>query len=171
MSLNISANKREEAEIKSLISKLSNKDSAIRSNARESLKLFGHIAVDYLSELLVNKKKIVRWEAVKTLLEISDPYSGALFLLAIKDKDPGIRWIAAEGLISLGKSGVITILEGLISNIDSFYIRKGAHHVLKEYSKYHPSTELKRLLSSLMKADSEFFSPIAALKFLRKLRK
>ena len=170
MSSIISANKREDTKIKSLISQLSNKNRKIRINARESLKLFGHKAVYQLSELLVNKKKLIRWEAVKTLVEISDPHSGSLSLLAIKDEDPGIRWLGAEGLISLGKSGVLTILEGLISNIDSLYVRKGAHHVLKEFSKKYSSPRLKKLISTLIKADSKFYSPMAALILLRELR-
>ena len=170
MSSNVSAKKREETQIKSLIIQLNNRNGLVRTKARESLKLFGHKAVDFLSELLINKKKIIRWEAVKTLLEIRDPHSGSLFLLALKDEDPDVRWLAAEGLISLGKTGVITILEGLISNIDSFYVRKGAHHVLKEYSKHYSSRKLNKLLITLKKSDSEFYSPIAALKFLRELR-
>jgi HEAT repeat protein len=164
-------NKREETEIKSLINQLGSKNGIIRSNARESLKLFGAKAVDYLSGLLINRKKIIRWEALKTLLEIRDPHSGPLFLLAIKDKAPEIRWMGAEGLISLGKYGVIIMLEGLISNPESLYIRKGAHHVLKEYSKYNPSLEIKKLFISLNRADSESNSPVYALKFLRKLKK
>jgi HEAT repeat protein len=170
MSPKISAKKRDEDDIKFLISQFRNKSGLMRKKARIALKLFGHKAVELLSELLVDKEKIIRWEAVKTLLEIRDPHSGSLFLLAIKDEEPDVRWVAAEGLISLGKSGVITILEGLISNIDSMNVRKGAHHVLKEFSKNNPSPELNKLLSTLTKADSELFSPMVALKFLRKLR-
>jgi HEAT repeat protein len=169
MNIDKTTNKQHEAEIKTLIKDLGNKNGVIRRNTRESLKPFGHTAVDYLSELLVNKKKIIRWEAVKTLVEIHDPHSGPLFLLAVKDKAPGVRWLGAEGLISLGKSGVITVLEGLISNPDSLYIRQAAHHVLKEYSKFNPSPELDGLLDTLKRADYEFYSPIAALKYLRKL--
>jgi HEAT repeat protein len=171
MNINKITTKQDEAEIKSLIKHLGNKKGVIRRNARESLRLFGHKAVDHLSELLVNKKKIIRWEAVKTLLEIHDQHSGPLFLLAVKDKAPGVRWLGAEGLISLGRSGVITVLEGLISNPDSLYIRQASHHVLKEYSKFNPSPELDGLLDTLKRADYEFYSPIAALKYLRKLGK
>jgi hypothetical protein len=171
MSPNISSKEPEDAEIKSLINRLSSRNRTTRSEARESLRLLGHTAVDYLSELLTDKKKINRWEAVKTLVEISDPHSGALFLFALKDEDPGIRWLAAEGLISLGKQGVITTLEGLISNFDSVYFRHGAHHVFKEYSKKHPSPEIKKLLSSLLRSDSGFYSPVMALRLLRKFRK
>jgi len=161
---------QEKAEIKALINQLGNKSGIERSNAKESLKEFGHTAVYYLSELLVDKKKIIRWEALKTLAEISDPHSGSLFIFALNDEESDIRWVAAEGLISLGKQGVITTLEGLISNFDSVYFRNGAHHVLKEFSKKHPSTEIKRLLSSLKKADTEYYSPAIVLKLIRKLR-
>lgn len=161
---------QETAEIKALIKQFESKSGIVRNNARESLKEYGQTAVYYLSELLIDKKKIVRWEALKTLGEISDPHSGALFIFSLNDEESDVRWVAAEGLISLGKQGVISTLEGLISNFHSVYFRNGAHHILKEYSKKHPSPELKKLLSSLMKADTEYYTPAIVLKLLRNLR-
>jgi hypothetical protein len=158
------------AEIKALINQFGNKSGLVRSKARESLKEFGHTAVDYLSELLIDKRKIVRWEAIKTLTEISDPHSASLFIFALNDEESDVRWVAAEGLISLGKQGVVTTLEGLISNFNSVYFRNGVHHILKEYSKEHPSPELKKLLSALLKADTGYYMPAIVLKFIRKLR-
>lgn len=161
---------QEKTEIKALINQFWNKSGIVRNKARKSLKEFGHTAVDYLSELLVNKKKIIRWEALKTLVEINDPHSGVLFIYALNDEESDVRWVAAEGLISLGKQGAITTLEGLISNFDSVYFRNGAHHILREFSKKDPSPELKKLLFSLKKADTGYFSPAIILKLIRELR-
>jgi HEAT repeat protein len=156
--------------IQNLILNLEDKHGYIRENARETLVAIGKPAIEYLAELLCSSKKILRWEAVKALTEIPDPESAPLYLRAIKDDYPDIRWLAAEGLISLGKTGIIAITESLISDSESVHLQKGAHHVIKEYLETHNNEELKELLKSLNKFDAELKILVTAMKALKSLR-
>ena len=142
-------------EIENLFKELGNKHGLIREKARKKIALLGTDAVNQLADLLSNKNKILRWEAVKTLIDISDPDTIPLFLLALQDEDVDVRWVAAEGIISFGNKGIIAMLEALISNPDSFYLRKGAHHIIREYLKVKPVNELNSLFKALGSIDAE----------------
>ena len=56
-------------------------------------------------------------------------------LNALEDEEFSIRWLAAEGLINLGKFVVVPLLQEMLKNPDSPFLRRGAHHVLHELKK------------------------------------
>lgn len=148
--------KSNDAEIKKLISKLESNDGSERQKAREALVKIGKDSIDYLAALVSNHKHIYRWEAVKTLAEIGDPVTIPLLIQALEDDVVGVRWIAAEGLIKLGKHSIKPLLETLTKKSDSVFILEGVHHVfydLRENNELPAGFPTEKLLSALKNSE------------------
>ena len=107
----------------------------LRKKAREELVDIGEPSLDFLIELATSKDEKVRWEAIITIVQIGSLETLDVLLNALRDEEFSIRWLAAEGLINLGKFVIIPLLQELQSNPDSGFIRHGAHHVLHELKK------------------------------------
>jgi len=73
----------------------------------------------------------IRWEAIKTLSQIAAPESIPVLIKALENDDFDVRWMAAEGLIDIGKQSIKPLLKALSRNEDSNYLLEGAHHILK----------------------------------------
>ena len=110
-----------ELKIKKLLNELQSEDVGVRHNARLELVKIGTPIIDFLIELDYSKDKNVKWEVMKALGQIADPDTIPLLLEGLCDDDFEIRWLAAEGLIEIGKESVKPIL------------RHGAHHVLHDF--------------------------------------
>jgi len=148
--------KIKDTEIKKLIDSLKSNDGLKRQNAREELVKIGKDSIDYLAELLSSPKHIYRWEAAKTLAEIGDTNTIPLLIQALEDDVVGIRWIAAEGLIKLGKQSIKPLLETLTKKSDSVFILEGVHHVfydLREKNELPKGFPTEKLLSSLKNSE------------------
>jgi len=63
--------------------------------------------------------------------EIGDPKAGKALVAALEDRDFGVRWLAANGLIALGVDGARVLLEALREQPDSAWLGEGAHHVFR----------------------------------------
>ena len=86
----------------------------IRQTARDELVLLdGHEVTRALVAELIDPRAHVRWEAAKALAAIADPIAAHGLTHALDDEDRDVRWVAAEGLIVLGKTGLMTVLSGL----------------------------------------------------------
>jgi hypothetical protein len=48
----------------------------------------------------------------------------------LEDERPGIRWLAAEGLMAYGREGLAALLQALVHHSDVVWLREGAHHVI-----------------------------------------
>lgn len=148
-----SKNKKiKDADIKKLVGKLGSSNGLDRQKARKEMVKQGKKVVDYLEELLSHPKHVYRWEAVKTLEEIEDPAAIPLLILALEDDKSDVRWIAAKGLIKLGKQSIVPVLEALEKKSDSVFVLEGAHHVffdLKENNELPKGFPAKKLLSVL----------------------
>jgi len=148
--------KSNDAEIKKLISKLESDNGTERQKAREALVKIGKDSIDYLAALVSHRKHIYRWEAVKTLAEIGDPVTIPLLIQALEDDVVGVRWIAAEGLIKLGKYSIKPLLEILTKKSDSVFILEGVHHVfydLRESNELPAGFPTEKLLSALKNSE------------------
>ena len=55
-----------------------------------------------------------------------------VFLEALEDEKSDIRWIAAEGLINIGKDAVRPLIKHVAENYDSIFVLNGAHHIIYE---------------------------------------
>jgi HEAT repeat protein len=131
-----------------LIAELGSKDGMVRVRARKSLVNIGHAAVRPLIRALGSKREWLRWEAAKTLAQIGDPSATQALIGALQDKMFDVRWLAAEGLIHIGDNAVKPLLEAVIKQPDSLWIREGTHHVLHDL----PESNLKELLKPVLHA-------------------
>jgi len=119
------------AAIKSLVFILSSRDGLLRQTVRRSLVAIGAPAVGALASALRDSNQTVRWEAAKALGEIGSPEAAPALVAALEDSDFGVRWLAAEGLIGLGREGMKHLLQALIEQRESDWLREGAIHVLR----------------------------------------
>jgi hypothetical protein len=149
------------------ILKLRSKIGLVRKRARKKLVSIGAPAVSRLAELIDQPVAKVRWEAVKTLGQIADPGSVPLFIKVLDDKDEEVRWLAAEGLIAVGTHAIKPLLQELIKNPKSMFLRKGAHHYFNSMQELSDSSRFKDLLSALEAQDAELGTPGAAEKLLK----
>jgi HEAT repeat protein len=117
-------------QIKTLIAELGSEDGIARVRARQSLVNIGHDAVRPLVKALTSKREWCRWEAAKTLAQIGDPAATQALIESLRDKMFDVRWLAAEGLIHIGEKAVRPLLEAVIKQPDSLWIREGTHHIL-----------------------------------------
>ncbi len=147
--------------IKSFISDLHSLNGEIRREARLALVEIGGPAVPLLISTLKDPDDDVRWEAAKALGEIADPRAASDLVNTLMDHNFGIRWIAAEGLIAIGEAALIPLLEKITERSDSTWLRRGAHHVLRDLVKRNPS--LKGLAGPVIAALEEFEPEVAVI--------
>ncbi|HVO70134.1 MAG TPA: HEAT repeat domain-containing protein, partial [Aggregatilineaceae bacterium] len=122
------------AAIQALMDILCDRNTLKRHRARLLLVDIGLPAVPFLVQALEDPdaEECARWEAAKALSDIGDPMAApALIDVLGQDEQFGIRWLAAEGLIALGRNGLVPLLNALIQRSNSAWLREGAHHVLR----------------------------------------
>ena len=154
-----------------LIIELRSKDGIRRERARKSLVRFGKSAVPTLIGLLSDKNEHMRWEACKALGSIKDPEAAGSLVGALSDRGMEIRWLAAEGLIDLGRSSVIPLLDALELQFDSLFLRQGAHHVLHALQRQRLlDASTLAVLDSLRSLGPRMAVALAAKKALDSLR-
>ncbi len=136
-------------EIRSLVRGLISEEGMSRMKARNLLVKQGPANLPYFGMLLHTDNRLLRWETAKVIEEIADEASVPLFLDLLEDSDDDIRWIAAEGLIRIGKKSIRPLLGKLILKGDSFFMKVGAHHILKSLSHGKERERLMPLLRAL----------------------
>jgi hypothetical protein len=80
---------------------------------------------------------------------------------ALEDKMFDVRWLAAEGLISIGREALVPLLRELIEHPDSFWLREGVHHVLHDIYQGDHKT-LRPVLVALESFEPSVEAPLAA---------
>lgn len=126
-----------EDEIAKLIQGLFSKDGIERQKARYRLVKIGKPVTQFLVGLQYLSKQQVRWEAIKTLSQISDPDSIPILINALENSNSDVRWLAAEGLVEMGEASLKPMLIAIEERGDSKRLREGAHHVLKGLENKH----------------------------------
>lgn len=150
---------------------LSSQDHEKRRAARAALERFGEAAVGPLIEALSSDNPVARHDVFKVLGAIAPPEAAEVFVAGLEDGDFDCRWLAAEGLIALGKEGLLRILGELTDYPDTPQKLRGAHHVLSglRHTGFDDVVEpvLKAFLSDIAHIDV----PRAALAALTKLKR
>jgi len=136
-----------------LVAQLSDDEASMREKSREQLVQLGnHEVTRELVLALIDPRMQVRWEAAKALQAIADPLSAAALMHALDDEDEDVRWVAAEGLIALGRTGLLTVLSGLMKRAGSVAFCRSAHHV---FSKWRTDADaINPVLAALEQLDS-----------------
>ena len=50
------------------------------------------------------------------------------------DEDAGVRWVAMESLIHMGRASLRPLLDSFIKNFDSPWMREGLRHILRVFN-------------------------------------
>ena len=163
--------------LRELIAALASLDPVARERSREALVAAGTCAVTRALVIeLSDPRRRVRWEAAKALAVIADPISAPALVDALDDDDDDVRWIAAEGLVAMGREGLLTVLGGLIKRAQSLAFCRGAHHVLHDLGhircpqKRLNSAAIAPVLNALEQTEPAMMAPAAAMKALRLLK-
>ena len=110
-----------------------------------------------------------RWEAAKALGAIGDQRAAAALVQALDDDNPGIRWVAGNDLIALGRDGLTPLLQALIEGMGSIWLREGAHHVLQSLAR-EGYNELAPVVDALENIVPTIEVPVAAYHALEAMR-
>ena len=114
----------------------------------------GQAILPVMHKLMCSEHKVIRKEAIKVVRKIANRSSIPPAIRMLSDPESEIRWIAAEALIHIGRLSIKPILEALVMNGESYYLRQGAHHVLKALIEKEDAKELKQLLK-MIRHDTE----------------
>lgn len=152
--------------VQRLLTDLSSKDEQTRHYARIAIERVGSPATPGLVALLSSGAWRARLEAASALDAIRDPAAAPALVAALEDENPGVRWMAAQALKSLGRHGLVAVLEQLINPSCSVWQREGAHHVLSSYRRVQV---MARVLAALDGIEPRYDAAIAAEAALEEL--
>lgn len=163
----MTAKRESSSEIAGYLSALSSEDYAAVQAARRALVAMGGQAIEPLWAARAQADDRLRWEITRTLVEIRDPRTAdRLVQILIDDPDPGIRWLAAEGLAGIGEASLRPLLEALVHHSDSAWLRQGAHHVLKALATGSREPFLRPVLQALESLEPVLQAPVVAYQAL-----
>jgi HEAT repeat protein len=126
-------------------------------------------AVKELINALSSKEDIRRWEAAKTLSQIGDASATEALIKTLNDKNFDNRWLAAEGLISIGEQALVPLLNELIRNPESEWLREGTHRYLHEMQDVKLRLKAEPVMRALEKPEASLEAPLAAEQVLKYL--
>jgi hypothetical protein len=136
-----------------LIEQLHDRNRCARHRAQLELIQAGEDVVPLLEQAISSGDLYLSWWAAKTLSQMCVPAVIPILIdMLRKNEDAGIRWIAAEGLINMGREGLAPLLETLMAHSDSVWLRGGAHHVL--CTLYKRGIDSRAIESTLRALDS-----------------
>lgn len=121
----------------SLIKQLSSSDGFTRKQAREALTCIGKSAILELLNTLTTANLQLRWEIIKVLEGISDPTTIPILVEQLKYEHAGVRWAASNALIGMGRDAIPELLEALICDLDSLWLRQSAPHPSRFEGRWH----------------------------------
>lgn len=139
-------------QINSLIARLSSPDGEVRKRARFALIRVGSPAVEPLIKACHGTDPQLRWEICKILSVIGDPAAVPVLLEGLQDDRFEIRWLAAEGLIAIGRKSpeyLKALLHELVRHPNSSFLREGAHHIFHDLLVYDDYGVFKPLVDAL----------------------
>jgi hypothetical protein len=144
-----------------------NSDYQKRINARNYLVHMGKRILSQMNILLTSKNISLRKEAAKIIKMIGDKESIPVLINLLDDDDSGIRWIAADGLVNIGRDTIVPLLETITKNTDTYYVRLGAYHVFTRLFTRREKMDFRTLLLSLKNyTNIAIMAPIEAFKAL-----
>jgi HEAT repeat protein len=96
----------------------------------KTLVKMGRKILPHLHKLVKSEDPLIRREAAKLTELIAGRTSIPFFIHLLSDTDFDIRWIAAEGLIKIGRRSIKPVLRAVRDGDNSILLNEGAHHVL-----------------------------------------
>ncbi len=113
----------------------------------------------------------MRWEAAKALYEIGSPAATNALVKALEDDMFDVRWLSAQGLITIGNKTVAPLLKALIDRPESVWLREGAHHVFHDLASEKLKAVLKPVMAALEGVEAAVELPFTAKAALEALKR
>jgi HEAT repeat protein len=146
-------------------------DFAIKHNARISLVKMGKRIIPSIHKLLSSKNTTIRMEAAKVVELVATPRSIPFLITLMDDPVFDIRWIAAEGLVRIGRKSIKPILISVCGNKSTLFFDESAHHVLGSLLYDNEKLSLSSLMLSLDNHhETGETTPVEAAKALKMFR-
>ena len=161
-----------ETNIQFLIGQLEAHDKQTRQQARFELIGIGKNAIPLLVKTVSSNNPNLRWQAAKTLSQITIPAVIPVLIDLLRENEYfGVRWMAADGLIKAGETGLAPLLRSLTEHFDSVWLREGAHHVLRSlHDRGVESEEIEKTLRALEGIEPAIEVPWAAAEALKHIQ-
>jgi HEAT repeat protein len=137
-------------------------------NARLSLVRMGKTIIPQLHKLVKSENSQIRLEGAKLIQIAADRRSVPVLIFLLDDKEYDIRWIAAEGLIRIGRKSIVPMLKAVSGGKTTLFSNQRVHQVLSSLL----SEEEKNKLESLMQSLEDYHglnetAPVEALRALK----
>ncbi len=141
----------------------------VHKAAADALSNIGPEAIPVLKEAAEDTDDHIRWHAAKALQQIHDEGVIPIFISLLDDPNYGVRWLAIDGLSSLGEAVIPHILEVLAAGDTNLWFRQSALQVLSRVSGPGMRKILEELLDSLKHPESAGMVPLYARKALESI--
>ncbi len=128
---------------------LDKKDYRIKLTARNDLVRIGKSVIPKMHKLLESENYLLRLEAARVVELIADIRSIPVLINLLDDTVFEIRWIAAEGLIKIGRRSICPLLKSIRDGKSSFFFNRAARHALLNLVNENEKEKLMPLLLSL----------------------
>jgi HEAT repeat protein len=140
-------------------------------NARVALVRMGNTIIPQLHKLVASENSLLRMEAAKLIQLAADRRSIKVLITLLDDAEFDIRWIAAEGLIRIGRKSIVPLLKAVRDGKSSLFLNKRAHQVLASLLRQEEKKQLLPLMHSLEDFhELNETAPVEALKALKIFR-
>jgi hypothetical protein len=128
---------------------LDSKDFSRKLSARETLVKMGKKILPQMHKLLNSENDSLCLEAAKIVELIADRRSIPFLIGLLDDTIFDMRWIAAEGLIKIGRPSICPLLKSVRDGKSSLIFNRGTHHILLSLVDEKEKNKLMPLLQSL----------------------
>lgn len=159
----------EPSAIPGLVAQLGSADARLRRQARTDLVTAGPLAISALTQALEDRNPQVRSEAARALGRIRDGAVAEALVKRLEDDNLEVRWTAAEGLVALGRDGLVAVLRAMLQERASVRRREGAHHVLRSLADGDLDAIVRPVLAAIEGVQPALTVPLAAHTALHQL--
>jgi HEAT repeat protein len=129
------------------------------------------VSVEKLLATATNTGKSVleREQAIHALGEHPTPEAISALIAALEDEADGIRWAASSALIETGEAALKPLLQALLDQHDSVWLRRGAYRVFHDTKSYKVQQATGEVVKALNGPAAESTTTDAAAQALLKL--
>ena len=153
-----------------LLEEIQSKDALVRTQARATLITAGARVVPQVVALLEEAGPELRREIARILAEVPDRRAAVALVELLEDDQADVRALAAAGLVSIGREGLVPVLEALLKRHESVVLRTGIREVLHELAVAELQVLLAPIVLALDGADPETDLREPASRALRRMR-
>ena len=143
-----------------VLDKMDSKETCLRLNSS---------VIMQIDKTISARNELLKHEIATTVNLIADKKSIPALISLLKDPEFDVRWIAAEGLIKIGRRSIVPLLKSIRDEESSYFLNKGAHHILQSLISERERRAIEPLLFSLFNyTDAGKNAPVEAITALKR---